>query len=178
MSNLFFISDLHFHHKNITKYRPLFDSELHHRECIKDNWNSIVRRKDVIWVLGDSIFSEDGIEDINSLPGRKVLVMGNHCLEYANRKRLWECFEDVRSLYKKGGIWYSHAPIHSDELRGCYNVHGHTHNHDVNDYRYLNICVEKTNYKPIDINHIRNVFSEREKVEYINTMNNLAEDLL
>lgn len=160
MSNLWYTSDLHIRHKNIWKYRP-FETELQHRECVMDNWCSLVRSRDVIWVLGDSIFEEEGIEDIKSLPGRKRLIMGNHCLERGDRRRLWECFEDVRSLYKKHGMWHSHAPLHPDELRGKYNIHGHTHDHCIDDPRYLNVCLEQTNYKPISLDEVRQIFVNR-----------------
>lgn len=161
MATVYYTSDLHLFHKNIHKYRP-FESEEEHRECVLDNWNSVVTKRDLVWVLGDSIFDPAGIDVINALPGRKRLIMGNHCLERFNRQQLWECFEDVRSLYKKHGMWHSHVPIHPDELRGSYNIHGHTHGHCIDDWRYLNVCLEQTKYTPIGIDEVRKIFRDRE----------------
>lgn len=157
MSNVHFTADLHFGHKNIANFRPQFDSEEHHRECIKDNWCSVIKSKrDTVWVLGDSVFDEAFIEDIKSLPGTKKLIMGNHCMEkYPSSVRLWECFDDVRALVKKYKCWLSHAPIHPAELRGKVNIHGHVHNATLPDARYINISLENTNFTPVDLNWIR-----------------------
>ena len=62
---------------------------------------------------------------------------------------LIEVFDEVHSLVKYKGTWLSHAPIHQDELRGCVNIHGHTHYHVIDDERYINVCSEHTNYGPI-----------------------------
>lgn len=161
MGNVLFTSDLHFHHKNICKFRPQFETEEEHRQCVKDLWCSVVTKRDLVWVLGDSIFDPKGIDDINSLPGRKKLIMGNHCLERFDSIRLHECFESVQALHGQYGYWLSHAPIHPEELRGKCNLHGHTHYHCINDRRYMNVCLEQTAYQPISLDEVRQEFERR-----------------
>lgn len=54
MSNLFFIADLHFGHKNILSYdnRPFIDIETHDKHII-NKWNETVGYDDEVWILGD-----------------------------------------------------------------------------------------------------------------------------
>jgi calcineurin-like phosphoesterase family protein len=127
-------------------------------------WNSAISKRDTVYVLGDSIFDEKGVEDIKQLSGRKVLVLGNHCTEYVKVSKLLECFDDIHSLLKKSLVkgesrmWLSHCPIHPDELRGAVNVHGHTHSYTIKDPRYLCVSLEQTDYKPVDIEYLREYF--------------------
>ena len=54
MSNIFFIADTHFGHRNICKYRPQFKNPYEHDEYIIEQWNKTVNKKrDIVWVLGD-----------------------------------------------------------------------------------------------------------------------------
>ena len=54
MSRKFYISDLHFGHKNILGFdnRPFVDIEQMNNELIR-RWNSVVSDGDVVYVLGD-----------------------------------------------------------------------------------------------------------------------------
>lgn len=163
MANVWFIADLHFGHNNITRFRP-FESEEAHREHIKDNWKRVVKERDTVWVLGDSVFNEENLKDIAELPGTKNLVMGNHCGQGFNglfTKLFPEYFNKVFGITKKYGAWLTHCPIHPDELRGKFNIHGHTHNHLIDDLRYINVCVEQTNYTPISLLEIRAIMEKR-----------------
>ena len=67
--NTFFISDLHFFHKNIIKYsnRPFSSVEEMNESLIKE-WNYIVKPNDVIYNLGDFCFSD--IEKLESILSR------------------------------------------------------------------------------------------------------------
>lgn len=50
----YFISDLHFGHKNILKFdnRPFLNIEQHDKAII-ENWNNVVGEDDDVYVLGD-----------------------------------------------------------------------------------------------------------------------------
>ena len=49
----------------------------------------------------------------------------------------------------------SHIPIHPLELhRFKLNVHGHMHQNVLDDPRYLNVCMERTNFTPVDFEYI------------------------
>ena len=66
-----------------------------------------------------------------------------------------EVYDNVYSLHTKRNCWFSHASIHPDELRGkLLNIHGHVHQHTLDDPNYFNACVENTDFKPITFEEI------------------------
>ena len=57
-------------------------------------------------------------------------------------------------------IVLSHVPIHPESVaRWKGNVHGHLHENKLEDKRYMNICVEHTDYTPVDFESIREYFN-------------------
>ena len=78
MSKVYVISDLHFGHRNICKYRTQFTNPKEHDEFICDMWQQTVQKRDVVYVLGDACFTEEGVDLVSKLKGQKLLVAGNH----------------------------------------------------------------------------------------------------
>jgi len=78
---IFLIGDLHFNHRNIIKYcsRPFNSVEDMNKQLIK-NWNSVVGKNDIVYVVGDfALCGKQKIIEIGQrLNGRKRLVLGNH----------------------------------------------------------------------------------------------------
>ncbi len=141
MANVLFCSDLHFGHKNIAKFRVKYiDSEENNRARIISDWHKKVSKRDVVYVLGDACFSMETVSDFKLLPGKKVLIRGNHDL--LDTQVYLKHFDGVYGLLKYKEFWLSHAPIHPDELRGKVNLHGHVHFHTIPDKRYFNCCPE------------------------------------
>lgn len=131
-----------------------------------ENLATAVGKRDTLYLLGDIAFDRYWLEKIKSIKCQhKLLICGNHDLEHGIKMRdLVEAYDDVKALYSKRNMWFSHCPIHPDEVRGRkFNIHGHTHHHlvqigyygygnyvgDTIDTRYINVCVEHTNWKPI-----------------------------
>ena len=142
------IGDLHFGHKNVARFRDEFDSEAHHRAHLVEQWQGLVKKRDVVWVLGDAAFTADGLESIRPLPGRKILVRGNH--DKLSVHMYLSVFEEIHGIIQYKKAWLSHAPIHPDELRGRVNIHGHVHKATIPDDRYINVSAEVINYTPRD----------------------------
>lgn len=90
----------------------------------------------------------------------RVMVNGN-CTDRISMKTIVQYYDKVYSLLKYKGMWLSHAPIHPDELRGKPNVHGHCHYHEIDDPRYLNVCVEHTEMMPVNIELVRKLLVMR-----------------
>lgn len=157
MANVWFISDIHAGHKNIHKFRTQFETEDEHYQTVKENYHSVVTKRDKVFFLGDIAFTQEHLVDIGHWTAeRKVLIVGNHCTDKIPMSEVVKHFDEVYSLYKYKSFWLSHAPIHPNELRGRYNLHGHVHYATIDDPRYFNCCLENTDFKPIDLNAIRN----------------------
>ena len=163
MANVWFLSDLHGGHKNICKFRTEFSSEEEHWNVIKENYHSVVTKRDHVYFLGDVCFTQERLDDLATWTAeKKILILGNHCSsEKIHIRELVKVFDDIHSLFKYKGMWLSHAPLHPDELRGKVNVHGNCHYHQVGDPRYLNVCLEHTNYKPISLESVKKTINER-----------------
>lgn len=164
--NIYHTSDWHIGHRNILKYRSGFESIEEHDNTLIENYNSIIRKRDLVYFHGDMVFTQDGLEKIKLLKGIKILILGNH--DKLKSREYLTVFNDIVGPLNKGGIWLSHHPIHPQELYNKPNIHGHTHNQMVmikhqngqltQDPRYFNICPENTNYYPISAEQIKDRF--------------------
>lgn len=160
MSTVYFWSDLHLGHKNIHKFRTQFKDEQDHFEYIKSTWKATVNKHDKVFILGDCCFTLKALKEFETWAGRKVLILGNHDTDRKlSMQDLMYYYDEIHSLYKHKEFWLSHCPIHSDELRGKYNIHGHTHHHVINDNRYINVCVEQ-HTSPVSIDLLRKKIGE------------------
>ena len=172
MSNVWFVSDLHWGHRNICKYRPEFDTEEQHRATIKGNILGCIRKRDTLWILGDSVFTMEGdsmkdLLDVKKSCAVMKLVIGNHCGQHMNkedRDNLLAMFDTVYGIHSKYGAWLTHAPVHPLELRGKFNIHGHVHTETIPDPRYINMCLEEHNYMPRDIAWLRGEMDRRRRL--------------
>lgn len=159
-----FISDTHFFHNNILKFTDgndqcirQFSSVEEMNEKMVDKWNSVVKDGDNVYHLGDVTFNYDKPFRalMSRLKGRKRLIMGNHdrikgtvLLDYFEKVDLWKGFKDE-------DFTCSHIPLMLTSLRdGHFNVHGHIHQNDMDDPHYINVCVEKRNYTPVNMDTI------------------------
>ena len=165
MSNVYFISDLHFGHKNIMNFAGQYrhgEDFIENIHSIVEMWNLVVNKKDKVYVLGDVCFDEFWLGTMHELNGRKVLIRGNHDDRIATETFL-KYFDSVEGIVKYKNHWLTHAPIHPCELRGKNNIHGHVHQNSVMksgidtraDERYINVCVENVGGAPISFERIK-----------------------
>lgn len=163
MSRVWFISDCHFGHRGIGKYRTQFSCHEENDELIFENIMKTGNRRDTLWMLGDMFFDAEVLEKYGKPIAERFahtrLILGNHdtdnAYRLANVGRMVELFDAVHGLKSQYGFWISHAPIHPAELRGKPNIHGHVHFATVPDDNYINVCCENVDYKPIDLQAIR-----------------------
>lgn len=137
-----FIADLHLGHNNISKHRPIFQNTKHNDLYFIKLLYATIRPKDTTYFLGDIIFDEKYLNTIGSLPGKKVLILGNHCTERQHISDLVCVFDDIHSSFKLSELILTHVPSHPQELRGKKCVHGHLHNEHVHDQNYVNVSVD------------------------------------
>ena len=123
--NIYLISDTHFNHTNIATYcqRPANFTEL-----IIKNWNGVVKPEDTVIHLGDVMIGKKSEWIMPSLPGRKILIRGNHDRQWSNTKWMEMGFDFACDGLKFRNCWLTHEPSTS-LADGCeLNIHGHLHN--------------------------------------------------
>ena len=162
------ISDTHFgHEKLVSKYqvRPA-----DFPERILSSWKRLVGPEDLVIHLGDLIVGKeaDWISLLKELPGRKVLVTGNHdkrnCSWYMDNGFDFCCTSFV--LYKFGlKILFSHIPV----LDGDFdlNVHGHLHNGRHREIttgrKHFLVSLEDLGYHPLRLKFIVELWKKNTK---------------
>lgn len=156
MSRIFIISDTHFGHENILKFRDSNTNELIRNfsdihdmnEHMVQRWNAIVNDDDIVYHLGDVYFGK-GWEVLERLKGRKRLILGNHdngkdqkLQKYFQKILLWRMFPEYNCLL-------THVPIHESGMyKVHYNLHGHIHQQKSPTDRHINCSVEVQDYMP------------------------------
>lgn len=175
MAEVYFISDLHLGHRKIVQFSPnRFEPDISidtHDELIVDNWNQVVTKRDLVWVLGDVCFDSKKLHMLDRLQGTKRLVIGNH--DQFDLEVYQKYFASIHGFVKYKEFWLSHAPIHPAELRGKINIHGHVHNASIRDHyhqldkRYINVCVEAVRARPISLTKIREVYGTTSTISNI-----------
>jgi calcineurin-like phosphoesterase family protein len=152
--DIWFISDTHFGHAAIIAFgqRPFADTE-EMDEALIERWTAHVKPSDLIYHLGDIAWTRAGLRLFAELPGTKRLIIGNHddgkaCAPMVQKLELVRDFDD-------GAFVATHMPKRIEPGRLQINVHGHVHLGDLDDPRYVNICVERTDYRPLHIDELR-----------------------
>jgi calcineurin-like phosphoesterase family protein len=163
MSKVRFIADLHLGHINMAKKRG-FDTVEEHDEHIITQWNSVVHRRDITYILGDvTMESAKSYPLLNRLNGVKKVVLGNHDRP-SDVPELLKYVQSVGGMIRYKGIWLSHCPLHPMELehRVSRVIHGHIHENIVMkkvtlmgfivfkrvDRRYHGVSCEQVDYTP------------------------------
>lgn len=170
-----FIGCLHLGHLNLAKYRGFQDEHYYHERLIQ-NWNSVVKSKDIVYILGDVTFEKkEPYHLLNLLNGIKHVVLGNH--DKKNHVRdLLNYVDTVSGMIDYKDYALTHCPIHPSELyfyKG--NIHAHIHHinklhdcvvpdeygkyskelHSTNN-KYFNVDAYLVDYKPITIEELEN----------------------
>lgn len=136
MSNLYFISDLHFGHANCLRFdsRPFETVEEQDKEIVR-RWNQTVTEEDVVWILGDISWysAEKTAEIIGKLNGTKNLCIGNHDEKLLKSNSVRSLFNEVcyykELRYNDKGIVLSHYPMpcFKNHFYGWMHFYGHVH---------------------------------------------------
>jgi len=164
MSDIWVVSDTHFGHSNILKFkgddgeliRPNFSSVEEMDEHMIDCYNSVVKDGDIVYHLGD-VYFEHGHRALSKLKGRKRLILGNH--DNGKASYLQTNFQKIMMwrMFPEFGLLLTHVPVHESSLgiKAHKNVHGHIHQRKLADERYINVSVEVINYTPVHIDSLR-----------------------
>lgn len=127
MRTTYLISDTHFNHDNIATY---CDRPKDFTEIIIKRWNEVVKPEDLVIHLGDvAIGNRRTVKSLlATLPGKKVLVLGNHDRQHGPDWWMNQGFDFACQGMKYRNCWLTHEPSTS-LADGCLiNIHGHLHN--------------------------------------------------
>lgn len=160
--NTFIISDTHFGHKNIVRF---CDRPMNHENIMLRNWENIVQDDDIVLHLGDVAWDDIDywVEEIEQLPGRKLLIKGNHDHTRTLKKFAKIGIKVVEPFVQEFDgqkIFFSHYPDEMTDLDWDINIHGHIHNNTLQmegltlDKIYKNVSVEVMNYRPVRLKRI------------------------
>lgn len=164
MTEVFTISDTHFSHNNILKFKQPDGSLVREFKSVEEmdtslilNWNSVVKPDDIVIHCGDVCFSGQSYDRIMPLlHGKKYLVRGNH--DTFSEGRYQRHFSRVLGCYVRDNYIFTHVPIHTECIgRFKANIHGHVHKDSLPDKRYVNVSVEVIGYTPINFRKIKEV---------------------
>jgi len=178
---IWFTADTHFGHKNIIRYcnRPFGPLSIkEHDETLAANWNSVVRKNDVVYHLGDIAFLRGGsarayrlADLVNSLNGKKYLILGNHDREkYIRKYRLdVEILGDYYNLtiqdpeIGKVLLVLCHYPFERWNKKhfGSTHLHGHCHGTLLSQgIARMDVGVDCHNYAPVSYDTIKVAFTK------------------
>jgi calcineurin-like phosphoesterase family protein len=184
---VWFTSDLHFWHKNICKYcnRP-YETIEEMNQGIIDNWNSIVKEDDTVFVLGDLGFC--GIEKLrplmSQLKGRIILIQGNHDSDYVistlYHEKIINNFDRLMSITIIGDeecpnqeLTLCHFPMIDwyNKEKGSWMIHGHQHQLPKTpscSAAHYDVGVDKNNWTPISFEQLKIKITQ----QFLNLKNN------
>lgn len=179
--SLFTISDLHLSLSS-NKSMDIFPGWDGYVEKIKKRWTSVVSNDDTVVIIGDISWAmkiEESFSDmnfINSLPGKKILIKGNHDLWWSTKKKVQEYF-DNNNLSTLKVLFNDAIPV--DDVCVC-GTRGWFYDEQDSTKKILNREVGrletsirqalKTNLKPIVFLHYPPVYYGQECVEILDVL--------
>ena len=129
-TKIFFISDFHAKHSNIIKFcnRPYKSSE-EMTKILIENWNSIIKPDDIVFNLGDFIWSGSWNSILEQLNGNIYLILGNHDRKnfkdsYMNH--LKGVYDQLTLLIDNKIVYLNHFPYLCFP-KNHYQLFGHVH---------------------------------------------------
>jgi len=171
MSVVYVTSDWHIGHTGISEnFRKQFPTDDVHDQHIIYTMRSIVKKRDIMYVIGDVTWTTSGLQKIKDaeFPCKMVMVGGNHdTLPVQDYLEVFDEVVGVKRLSK--GIFLTHIPIHRQELRygDMKNVHGHCHRggpwEQNKEPEYFNAILEYNDYLPVSVQEVHAIMKERKE---------------
>ena len=145
----------HYLDDNGNKNRP-YDTIDEMHESIVELHNSVVTRSsDKVIYGGDVVIDKSYFPILGLMNGKKRLVRGNHDI-FAD-KLYYQYFQQIHGVkvIADRKVIITHIPIHSTCIKeGWINITGHLHRRVIDDPRYRCICLEQTEFKPVELDEV------------------------
>ncbi|MCD8148078.1 MAG: metallophosphoesterase [Clostridiales bacterium] len=163
---IYFTGDTHFGHTGIIRFceRP-FSGVDEMNAILTANWNSRVREKDTVYILGDMFYhcETNEVERIlRRLKGHKKLLIGNHDSSWMSKIDASKYFDDISLMMEESDGRHEFTLCHYPMLSWrrdskAYMIHGHIHNDISLDYwpviagrdRIINAGVDVNGFIPV-----------------------------
>lgn len=168
---IFLIGDTHFSHENIISYcnRP-FKNANEMNERLIQNWNSVINKNDIVYVVGDFALcgKQKLIEIALRLNGRKRLILGNHDQASKDTYRA-AGFEFIYNhpIVLDDFFIISHYPLDYLPHMGVFaNIFAHVHDNEIYTSitpRSFCVSAERINYTPISFDDIKRAMEKKEE---------------
>lgn len=184
---IYFTSDLHFCHDRGFIYEPRgFENVEEMNKTIVENWNNIIKKDDIVYILGDLILNDNakGIHLLSTLNGQKKIILGNH--DTQARIELYKALPNTEVIgyadmlkYNGYHFYLSHYPTVTSNVddyekplkQRVLNLFGHTHDcrpffH--NHYTLYNVALDAHDNTPVSIEQIiEDIKDKKQKMEQI-----------
>ena len=161
--NVAFSSDAHLGHKLAATKRG-FSSVERHDEAVISSYKDVCTKRTHLWLLGDVSFTVGGLERLRELPGKKILVRGNHDNLRVNYA---DYFDEIYGIVKYKNMWISHMPPHPQELYRCKAfLHGHLHkdsNSPELEFPFINVNWDYW-HRAVDLDEIKGMIEKVRKM--------------
>jgi len=181
--SVWFTSDLHFGHRLVAGHRG-YEDTAEHDAMVCARWARVVGQGDQVWVLGDLTLTDPthALELVNSLPGIKHLIAGNHdaCHPMHRYAHKWQpkyltAFASVQPFARRKvagqTVLLSHFPYSKDRHEARYMqyrlrdegewlIHGHTHGPEVREGREIHVGLDAWDLSPVHISMIEKLMRE------------------
>lgn len=152
--NVFFTADNHFDHDAIRKYcnRPFPTREAMNQTLI-NNWNAVVAKDDIIYVLGDFSWSCPD-QFVRQLNGHIIFIEGNHDRRLRDWARQQKITVHNTLMIEAHGenIFLSHYAHRVWPLSHYGSIHCYGHSHGgLPDYGLsMDVGVDANNFAPVN----------------------------
>lgn len=169
---IYFTADPHFFHENIIKYcnRP-FENVKEMNDYIVKQWNSVIQKDDVVWLLGDLALNctkDEAKSVIEKLHGNIKIVLGNHDHWPMS---FYQSLSNVSYVSKYPVIIQdffilSHTPMFVSNNAPYFNIFGHVHNNPeftTETEHSLCVSMERWDYKPIQCEALKEYLDKKSK---------------
>ena len=179
MSEIYFTSDTHFHHKRIIEFCPntrLGSTIEEHDQLLIEAINRVVTPKDTLYMLGDISWSKvDRTKEILSqLNGHKNLILGNHDHQISQEgfSKIFEHISHYREVkIDKTDVIMCHYPMveWNKGHHGSVMLHGHCHGSYVGAGKIVDVGVDgilTKNMEPVHWETIAEYVKNREVIKH------------
>jgi len=167
---LWLTADHHFGHENIIKYtgRP-FENVWNMNVALSTAWRDVVHKDDLVVHLGDVTMIKRPDAYVNTmfiiekLPGKKILVKGNH-----DKQKMIDWYRDHQWVVVDKILLHRTLFVHSPPLKISIDhprvIHGHVHGRPTGISGYYDVGVDAREYKPIAFRNLLPMFTKTDEL--------------